>query len=356
MYGLDLFSGIGGLSLALHGFVKPLLYCDIESRSRKVLTARMESGHLEKAPIHNDVQTLQKNTYKFKHKPRVICAGFPCTGFSAAGLKTGFDNKESNLFLHILRIIDMFPTIEYLFLENTPAIVSLGLEFIIKELCIKRKFNLRWTLLSACEVGSPQLRRRWYAIAYKNKLPNLSKLDNNIITSWKNPPPRMVYNKPYQRTPRHNLLGMSVVPAAARFAYKFLSENTPKAITSKKLPSKGAIINGIMMRFGNSRDSVMNKCKPLNLVLDPSTYKAPPHADPGHQAIYHKITTRYWATPTAKSFRSTHYVTKRTRTMLGTQIRFEVNTPNHLRSRFVNLNFVEWLMGYPKDYTKSAEK
>ena len=37
MRALDLFSGIGGMALALKGYVRPILYCDIDEPCRAVL-------------------------------------------------------------------------------------------------------------------------------------------------------------------------------------------------------------------------------------------------------------------------------------------------------------------------------
>lgn len=60
MYGLDLFSGIGGLSLALHEYVKTVAYCENDAYCQGVLLSRMADGSLEDAPIWNDVKSLDK--------------------------------------------------------------------------------------------------------------------------------------------------------------------------------------------------------------------------------------------------------------------------------------------------------
>jgi site-specific DNA-cytosine methylase len=40
--GLDLFSGIGGIALALHPWVQTVAYCEIEKYPQKVLLKNME--------------------------------------------------------------------------------------------------------------------------------------------------------------------------------------------------------------------------------------------------------------------------------------------------------------------------
>jgi hypothetical protein len=47
--GLDLFSGIGGLSLALSPWVRPIAYCENDRYAQGVLLSRMASGELPPA-------------------------------------------------------------------------------------------------------------------------------------------------------------------------------------------------------------------------------------------------------------------------------------------------------------------
>ncbi|MDQ3234211.1 MAG: hypothetical protein M3Q07_20585 [Pseudobdellovibrionaceae bacterium] len=56
--GLDLFSGYGGLSLALSPWVKPLLYCEIAPYAQAILLSRMASGQLPETPIFTDITKL----------------------------------------------------------------------------------------------------------------------------------------------------------------------------------------------------------------------------------------------------------------------------------------------------------
>ena len=58
--GLDLFSGIGGISYALQDWVRSIAYCEIEPYCQSVLLSRMQEGDLSKAPIWDDIRTLSK--------------------------------------------------------------------------------------------------------------------------------------------------------------------------------------------------------------------------------------------------------------------------------------------------------
>ena len=48
---LDLFSGIGGLTVALRGVAEPVAYCDIDSAAQAVLADRMDKRLLPYAPV-----------------------------------------------------------------------------------------------------------------------------------------------------------------------------------------------------------------------------------------------------------------------------------------------------------------
>jgi site-specific DNA-cytosine methylase len=76
--GLDLFSGIGGIALALHPWVQTVAYCEIEKYPQKVLLKNMENGNLDPAPIYPDVTTLKGED--LEHPIDIITGGFPCFG------------------------------------------------------------------------------------------------------------------------------------------------------------------------------------------------------------------------------------------------------------------------------------
>lgn len=160
MNGLDLFSGIGGIGLALEPWVKVVAYCERDKFARAVILSRIADGSLHNAPIWDDVQTLRG-----KMLPRIdiIFGGFPCQDISVAGRGAGLAGERSGLVFEIFRLIDECnPT--FVFLENVPAIRTRGGETVGKELAA-RGFDCRWTVISAAEVGAPHLRKRWFMLA-----------------------------------------------------------------------------------------------------------------------------------------------------------------------------------------------
>lgn len=158
--GLDLFSGIGGITLALSPWVRPVAYCEIERYARAVLLSRMSDGTIPAAPIWDNVQTLRGDMLP---KVDIVYGGFPCQDISCAGRGKGLEGERSGLFFEIMRLVDEIQP-SLLFLENVPAITTRGLGAVTAEIT-RRGYDCRWTTLSAAEVGANHKRDRWWLLA-----------------------------------------------------------------------------------------------------------------------------------------------------------------------------------------------
>lgn len=157
--GLDLFSGIGGLTLALHDWVLPSAYCENDRHAQSVLLSRMQLGELPIAPIWSDVQTLKGASLP---PVEIIYGGFPCQDISIAGLGKGLAGERSGLYWQIERLVsEINPA--YVFLENVPAIRTRGLNRVVQSLT-DFGYDCRWTVVSAAEIGAPHLRKRWFLL------------------------------------------------------------------------------------------------------------------------------------------------------------------------------------------------
>ena len=159
--GLDLFSGIGGLSLALAPWVDPFAYCENERYAQSVLLSRMQDGQLPVAPIWDDVCTLVG-----KSLPRIdiLYGGFPCQDISVAGTGKGLAGKRSGLVFELLRLCEETKP-AFIFLENVPGIRTRGGEQVGKALAALG-YDCRWDIVSALEVGAPHKRERWFLLAH----------------------------------------------------------------------------------------------------------------------------------------------------------------------------------------------
>lgn len=141
----------------------------------------------------NEFDTFAKETYELNFRTKVDCrdihdvkideipdfdimvGGFPCTSFSVAGYRKGFqDDKTGDLFFEMERIFkERKPRV--IFLENVKNLVGhdKGNTFktVIKSLekaGYKDKINSQ--VLNACEYGNiPQNRERVYIVAFREK-------------------------------------------------------------------------------------------------------------------------------------------------------------------------------------------
>lgn len=173
--GLDLFSGIGGIGVALSPWVRVVAYCERDPYAQSVLLSRMQSGDIDCAPIWDDVQTLQG-----VHLPPIdiIFGGFPCQDLSVAGAGAGLAGERSGLVFEIFRLArECRP--RFIFLENVPALAVRGLDRVLLGLDALG-YDARWTIVSAAEVGAPHLRERIWILAHANDA-RLERLERNEV-------------------------------------------------------------------------------------------------------------------------------------------------------------------------------
>lgn len=164
--GLDLFSGIGGISLALQPWVKTICYVEMDYYCQAVLMSRMRSGKLDNAPIWDDVQSF--DAAPWIGSVDIISGGFPCQDISIAGTGKGLAGRQSGLFYQMAQIIyDVSPT--FVFLENVPAILTKGRGgYEVIATLTAMGYDVRWGILSAYDVGASHIRERWWALAHTN--------------------------------------------------------------------------------------------------------------------------------------------------------------------------------------------
>ena len=151
---LDLFSGIGGFSLALEstGHFQTIGFVENDEYCQAVL-----QHHFPEVPILGDIKNVTKETVPTR--PDVICGGFPCQPFSVAGDQRAKDDPR-HLWPEMLRIIkEQKPT--WIVGENVSGLVKLGLDEILDEM-EDQGYSTRTFNIPAFSVGAPhQLQRLW---------------------------------------------------------------------------------------------------------------------------------------------------------------------------------------------------
>lgn len=162
MNGLDLFSGIGGISIALSPWVTTIAYCERDEYCQSVLKTQIRKGRLDEAPIFNDVTKLEAKMLPII--PEIIYGGFPCQDISIGGHGVGLAGERSGLFFEIARLVSEIRP-RFVFLENVSAINVRGGAGVVGELC-RLRYDCRWGIVSARDVGAPHQRERWFLLAH----------------------------------------------------------------------------------------------------------------------------------------------------------------------------------------------
>lgn len=366
---IDLFTGIGGLSLSLKQYTTPLLYCEIDKFCQKVLTERMREDRLDPAPIHTDITTLHLSEGS---EPVMLVGGFPCQDISSIGLKMGISGgQRSGMFYEIMRLVDSAPSIKVLFLENVANISKCGMKEVIEE-CTAREFDIQWLVKSAASLGAPHMRKRWFCLAVKRgyELP-IDIQDKEVCNNWNNEPHKRITFKPSVRddpdydvnwTYRCQTLGNAVVPHVARHAFEVLvsqHKNWPMYKTCLSVfasdasdmdypyPENGIILDGKLYELPRVRTAdiqhkvdihILNSSNEnVKMVNFPTPRRGNTHAATVTPRTLHDLPTVL-----INSNKAREYIES-----LG------VDIPEKVHSIAVpNVQYIEWMMGYDKDWTK----
>jgi len=155
----SLFSGIGGFELAIsaNSPIKTTQFVEIDENAIAILKARFP-----KIPIHKNIETYQP-----QQQGGLYTIGFPCTGTSGAGTRTGLEHAESSLWYEALRCIHAGNP-DFIVVENPIGVIRNGLRTILGGL---RMAGYSWDapeIIHIDALGGPQKRARLFIVAYTN--------------------------------------------------------------------------------------------------------------------------------------------------------------------------------------------
>lgn len=162
---LDLFSGIGGFARGLESAgMRTVAFCEYEPYCQAVLRR-----HWPKVPCYPDVRELTAERLATDGiSADAICGGFPCQDISHAGFGAGIEGKRSGLWSHFARLIgELRP--RYVIVENVAALLDRGMGTVLGDLA-RIGYDAEWSIISACSVGAPHVRRRVFIVAYPDSL------------------------------------------------------------------------------------------------------------------------------------------------------------------------------------------
>lgn len=164
---LALFAGAGGGILGSH-LLGWSTVCAVErdAYAAQVLAQRQNDGILKAFPIWSDITTFDGKPWRGIID--VISGGFPCQDISSAGKGAGIDGERSGLWSEMARIISEVRP-QYVFVENSPMLVSRGLTRVISDLA-EMGYDAQWTRFSASNFGAPHQRDRIWIVAHASSI------------------------------------------------------------------------------------------------------------------------------------------------------------------------------------------
>lgn len=164
----SLFAGVGGIELGFELTDRfETIYANEFDKKASITYNANHSIPVDNRDIHevepDDIPDID-----------VLTSGFPCTSFSIAGYRKGFEDERSgDLFFETLRIVKAKRP-KVVFLENVKNLVGHDNGKTFKIICDaleQNGYHLKYKVMNATEYGNvPQNRERIYVVAFKNRL------------------------------------------------------------------------------------------------------------------------------------------------------------------------------------------
>lgn len=227
------------------------------------------------------------------------------------------------------------------FMENVPGILTAndGKDFAWLERAMDRLgYDVRHALYAASDLGAPHVRRRWYALCFRRGgatarvPPGRQLLRPFDWSASKEPRAHLVGEPGPDHKHRLRALGNAVVPDCARLAFLELL--------------RGERLGAAIPRAPRRRE----------IVLRPTIVSASPRARKNKKVssplVRGDLVVAHFPTPRAGNTGHCNVLTERCARDLGTAVRFWTGARGPRATGVINPQFVEYLMGFPRDWTK----
>jgi DNA (cytosine-5)-methyltransferase 1 len=171
---IDLCSGIGGFHFGLNSH-ECMLACDINKMCRESYKTNFN------IECEKDIFDLHTNDLcNFD----ILCAGFPCQPFSAAGLKNGMEDDRSKVYCKIIEIVSKKQP-RIVLLENVKNLLIMDNGNVIKKIVSDLEslnYAVSFSLLNTSKFGLAQNRERLYIVCIHKNYSEMS-FDFSELTS-----------------------------------------------------------------------------------------------------------------------------------------------------------------------------
>lgn len=186
---ISLFAGVGGIDLGFHqmGCFETVWTNEFDKNARKTYELNFSNK-----VCGDDIRNVNVEDVP---DCDVLLSGFPCTSFSIAGYRKGFEDENTgDLFFETLRFI-VAKKPKVVFLENVKNLVGhdKGRTFEnIKESLKQNGYHLRYKVLNSKDYGNiPQNRERIYIVGFldrdkanKFEFPDKINLEISVFDLW----------------------------------------------------------------------------------------------------------------------------------------------------------------------------
>ena len=247
---IDLFAGIGGIRkglelAAIEAGYNPI--CVFTSEIKPHAISILKQNHPNEEIAGDITQISAASIPNFD----ILCAGFPCQAFSAAGKRLGFADTRGTLFFEVERIIQEKKPKGFI-LENVEGLVNHDNGNTLKVILAKLNdlgYKVSYKVLNAIDFGVPQDRKRIYIVGT---------LSNNVSLD----------NFDHKYTFLESILETGIPTKRSKFISLLLSKFSVEELYGKSIKDKrGGDANIHSWDIGLKGDISQEERNLLNLVL-----------------------------------------------------------------------------------------
>jgi DNA-cytosine methyltransferase len=159
---LDLFSGIGGFSLGLEstGYFQTIAFVEKDKFCRQVLQKNFNN-----IPIEEDIRNVRGSNYAAD----VITGGFPCQPFSVAGKRKGTAD-DRYLWDETIRVVAECKP-RWFIGENVEGLININNGMVLRQVQTdleEQGFQVQCIVIPASGIGAWHQRKRIWIVAYSH--------------------------------------------------------------------------------------------------------------------------------------------------------------------------------------------
>jgi DNA (cytosine-5)-methyltransferase 1 len=168
MIGIDLFSGVGGMSL---GAAMAGIDVKFAVENDKHTAETFIANHSGVFLLNDEIQNLHTIPLKKGKNITILFGGPPCQGFSYSNQRTRNKTNEKNwLFKEFVRVTELWQP-DWFVLENVSGILHTEKGFFLEQILNefhKIGYTLSYKLCNATDFGVPQKRSRFFLVGSRN--------------------------------------------------------------------------------------------------------------------------------------------------------------------------------------------